>query len=137
MTSEREQAQSTADIAYGDRTDDTVIETADDGKAPMMSDGGTEAAPETADTSLLPQERTDEFNQRWTVIQGAFVDAPREAVQNADSLVAEVIQDLAKMFADERASLEGQWEHNEDVDTEALRVALQRYRSFFHRLLAA
>ncbi len=65
------------------------------------------------------------------------MDAPREAVPDADSLVAEAIQDPAKTCADERASLEGQWEQGEDVDTEALRVALQRYRSFFHRLLTA
>jgi hypothetical protein len=31
--------------------------------------------------------------------------------------------------------LEGQWEKGDNVSTEDLRVALQRYRSFFDRLL--
>ena len=35
------------------------------------------------------------------------------------------------------SDLEGQWSRGEDVSTEDLRVALQRYRSFFRRLLAA
>jgi hypothetical protein len=58
-------------------------------------------------------------------------------VQQADSLVAEVMQDLARSFAEERSHLEQQWDSGADVQTEDLRVALQRYRSFFQRLLAA
>jgi hypothetical protein len=40
------------------------------------------------------------------------------------------------VFADERASLEHQWDKGEQVSTEDLRQALKRYRSFFERLLA-
>ena len=36
----------------------------------------------------------------------------------------------------ERAKLEEQWSRGEEADTEGLRVALRRYRSFFDRLLA-
>ena len=43
---------------------------------------------------------------------------------------------LAESFAEERARLEHQWDRGEDVSTEDLRVALQRYREFFSRLLA-
>jgi hypothetical protein len=32
--------------------------------------------------------------------------------------------------------MEGQWDRGDDVSTEDLRVSLQRYRSFFNRLLA-
>jgi hypothetical protein len=48
-----------------------------------------------------------------------------------------VMQQLADGFARERETLEGQWSRGEDVSTEVLRVALQRYRSFFQRLLSA
>lgn len=48
----------------------------------------------------------------------------------------QVIESLARSFADERSGLERQWEQGEDIETEDLRIALQRYRSFFHRLLA-
>jgi hypothetical protein len=44
---------------------------------------------------------------------------------------------VAESFAQERAALEEQWDRGEDISTEDLRVALQRYRSFFQRLLAA
>ncbi len=61
---------------------------------------------------------------------------PRQTVEQADELVAEVMKRLAEGFATERERLEGQWGRGEDISTEDLRVALQRYRSFFQRLLA-
>jgi hypothetical protein len=64
------------------------------------------------------------------------VDEPRQAVQQADELVAQAITRLAESFAQERDRLEGQWDRGDQVSTEDLRVALQTYRSFFHRLLA-
>ena len=72
---------------------------------------------------------------RWNTIQVGFVDQPSAAVQGADSLVAELMQRLAESFANERERLEQQWSGGEHADTEDLRVALQRYRSFFNRLL--
>jgi hypothetical protein len=57
-------------------------------------------------------------------------------VEKADGLVASVMHRLAEVFAEERARLEAQWDRGEEVSTEDLRVALQRYRSFFDRLLA-
>jgi len=56
-------------------------------------------------------------------------------VEQADSLVADVMKRLADSFAGQRASLEKQWDRGDNVTTEDLRVALQRYRSFFDRLL--
>ena len=64
------------------------------------------------------------------------MDAPRRAVEQADALVAELMQHLAKSFADERGRLEGQWDRGEDIPTDDLRTAFQRYRSFFERLLS-
>ncbi|MFD7493591.1 hypothetical protein ACFV8T_14425 [Streptomyces sp. NPDC059832] len=77
----------------------------------------------------------EEFRSRWQRIQGDFVDDPREAVSAADTLVAEVMQALARTFSDHKQGLESQWQRGEQVPTEELRVALQRYRSFFNRLL--
>ncbi len=88
-------------------------------------------------TSLLPDEEGTAFRERWEEIQTSFVDEPRKSVEAADQLVAEVMQRLAENFARERSDLEQQWDRGEDVSTEDLRVALQRYRSFFVRLLAA
>ncbi len=58
-------------------------------------------------------------------------------VEQADSLVAELMQQLTETFAQECARLEQQWDQSGDVSTEDLRLALQRYRSFFQRLLSA
>ena len=70
-------------------------------------------------------------------IQAGFVDEPRNSVARADALVADLMQQLAAGFAEERERLEAQWDRGTDVSTEDLRVALTRYRSFFERLLSA
>ena len=95
----------------------------------------------TADTAsttgpLLATEDAEGFRAHWTDIQTGFVDAPRRAVEQADALVAELMQHLARTFADERGRLERQWDRGDDVPTDHLRDAFQRYRSFFERLLA-
>jgi hypothetical protein len=86
-------------------------------------------------TALFPENESRDFHKRWTDIQTAFVDEPRRAVEQADELVAEVIKRLADSFAQERSRLEGQWGRGDNVSTEDLRIALQRYRAFFDRLL--
>jgi hypothetical protein len=91
---------------------------------------------EESRTPLFAADAAESFQSRWQDIQTSFVDEPRRAVEQADSLVAEVMQELAKTFADERSQLEGQWDHGEDISTEDLRMALRRYRSFFDRLLS-
>ena len=121
---------STADIATqganptDERTDDDVASDAAAGA------GGDGLEP------LLGGDEASTFQERWQSIQAAFVDEPRRAVEEADSLVAELMQRLAQTFHEERENLEGQWSRGDDVSTEDLRVGLQRYRSFFQRLLA-
>jgi len=88
-----------------------------------------------ANAALFPENESRDFHERWTDIQTGFVDEPRQAVERADELVAEVIKRLADSFARERSQLEGQWGRGDNVSTEDLRVALQRYRAFFDRLL--
>jgi hypothetical protein len=75
------------------------------------------------------------FRSRWHTVQEEFVDDPRRAVQDADRLVAELMQTLATTFAERKQSLEDQWRTGGDAQTEDLRVALRSYRSFFDQLL--
>ena len=77
-----------------------------------------------------------DFRDRWREIQTGFVDEPRHAVEQADGLVAELMQRLAQSFSEQRNNLEHQWDAADKVSTEELRVALTRYRSFFERLLS-
>lgn len=99
-----------------------------------IEDPGATAEPEP---QLLDTVQSSELRERWIEIQTGFVDEPRNAVEEADALVADLMRRLAESFSEERQTLESQWDRGDEVSTEDLRVALQRYRAFFDRLLAA
>jgi hypothetical protein len=86
--------------------------------------------------ALFPEDELHNFRARWNLVQTSFVDEPRKAVQDADSLVANIVKRIAEQFANERETLEKQWDRGADVNTEDLRQALKRYRAFFDRLLS-
>jgi hypothetical protein len=135
QTKDNQTAQATTDSSNAD----AQLSTADiaSGSAGQQTDTGAESQqPSTESEPLFPQDRLNDYRQRWTEIQASFVDDPRGATEQADNLVATVIKDLAQIFAQERETLEGQWTRGEDVSTEDLRVALTRYRGFFDRLLS-
>lgn len=87
-------------------------------------------------TAMFPPTEAEQFRSRWMEVQTGFVDEPRNAVEQADGLVAEMMKRLAQVFADERGRLEEQWSRGDDISTEELRQAFQRYRSFMDRLLS-
>jgi hypothetical protein len=146
VSERREPTLSTADLASGrerpapDQTDEPVAverrETEVEPRAagPAVADRGEEGA--ARPTPLFPSNEGQDFQSRWDTIQAGFVDEPRRAVEQADGLVAEMMQRLAQVFAEERSKLEEQWSRGDNISTEDLRVALQRYRSFFDRLLS-
>ena len=131
--------------ADGDPRDTTVVEDRGPDQEPVTTpvdasaaQGAQDGTAGTASTTgpLLATDDAEGFRARWTDIQTGFVDAPRRAVEQADALVAELMQHLAATFADERGRLEGHWDRGDDIPTDHLRDAFQRYRSFFERLLA-
>ena len=117
------------------RPDQEPATTPADAPAEKAARDGTAGTASTTGP-LLASEDAEGFRAHWTDIQTGFVDAPRRAVEQADALVAELMQHLARTFADERGRLERQWDRGDDVPTDHLRDAFQRYRSFFERLLA-
>jgi len=90
-----------------------------------------------SDAGFLPDDRLDDYRDRWSEIQTAFVDDPKNAVQQAHALVTELVDSLVQTFTRERTTLEQQWSGGGNADTEELRIALQRYRDFFNRLLSS
>jgi hypothetical protein len=90
----------------------------------------------TEQQQLLPQDFVQDLRSRWDHVQAAFVDEPRNAVQEADQLVDLAIKRLSDSFGDARNRLEQQWDKGSEVSTEDLRQTLQKYRSFFHRILS-
>jgi hypothetical protein len=130
----REDHPDTETRAQPAEVDSETVVTGESGMRP------TDRVDADADASapLLPAAESDRFEQRWHEIQTSFVDEPRTAVEQADSLVAELMHELASGFSETRSGLEAQWDNEGDeVSTEDLRVALTRYRSFFNRLLSA
>ena len=88
-----------------------------------------------APPALFGADEANNLRSQWEKIQIHFVDQPRESVQRADDLVAQAIKRLIEMFAHERENMEHDWDRGDQVYTEDLRIALQRYRAFFDRLL--
>lgn len=116
---------STADVAAAGRgvpVDDPAREAGERGN-------------DDARSRLVPEDTMVDYRARWQDVQADFVDDPRWAVERGDALVAELMQRLAETLADERTGLERQWSGGGEPSTEELRVAIQRYRSFFERLL--
>ena len=125
---------SPADIARGRAAATPVID------RPIVNDGqatGLESwIIRHAHTELFPNEELVGYRTQWESIQTGFVDQPRAAVAQADALVSQLVTRLTDVFTRERSTLEGQWTKGDNVSTEDLRVALTRYRSFFHKLLS-
>jgi len=104
--------------------------------ADFVAGGGQGMAREQAPGPLLPSDVVQELRSRWDQVQTGFVDEPRQAVQQADELVASAMKHIAEGFANERGRLEHQWDRGDEVNTEDLRQALRMYRAFFQRLLS-
>jgi hypothetical protein len=156
MQARQEPGMSTRDLAGGTTAEPEILDDGRDrGETPVGVDDPVvppqaarepdhEREPEVGtatdtgdDDTLLPADEDAGFQRRWEGLQAGFVDEQRRTVEQADELVAQVMQRLAEGFAAERERLEQQWGRGEDVSTEDLRVALQRYRAFFRRLLSA
>ena len=119
-------------------------------QAPKQTSVSTFASESAASQSTVADSQTDGWNEsplfaenelrdfraRWDQVQTSFVDEPRHAVEQADTLVATVVKHIAEQFAEERSKLEKQWDRGDNVSTEELRQGFKRYRAFFDRLLS-
>jgi hypothetical protein len=100
------------------------------------SSGPTNTREQETSVPLFAGDESRNLRSRWESLQVGFVDEPRRAVKEADQLVNEAIGSLSKRFSTQRERLEQQWHREQNVSTEELRLAFQRYRSFFDRLLS-
>jgi hypothetical protein len=143
---EADKTLTTADLAATDRQDPqrepsrTTSERLAQERAPLENESrGRRDDVNREDQQLAPLFAADvagDFRARWDAVQIGFVDDPRQAVRQADELVAQVMKSLAESFSAERARFEDELEQKDSGSTENLRVALRRYRSFFQRLLS-
>ncbi|MBP2325409.1 hypothetical protein JOF56_005794 [Kibdelosporangium banguiense] len=89
-------------------------------------------APVASRTRLFEEQEVTRFREQWRELQAGFVDEPRSAVREADTLVTQMMDSLTSQLAAQKRALQGE---SDAVDTERLRVTLQRYRSLFDQML--
>jgi hypothetical protein len=105
-------------------------------EAPAAAGHASVEPESSAEEWLFADDDLAELRGRWSAVQTAFVDDPKDCVQKADVLVSDLVEQLTTGFSHARSRLEEQWARGEEASTEDLRVALMHYREFFERLLA-
>ncbi|CAM3715938.1 hypothetical protein KIPE111705_21545 [Kibdelosporangium persicum] len=133
-----------ANIDEATRNDDRMAETRADERTNGRVDGERVAedrtdnripedqAPVAARTRIFEDSDAEQYRAQWRELQAGFVDEPREAVREADALVTQMVETLTSQLNERKRALQGEWD---SVDTEQLRVALQRYRSLFDQMV--
>jgi hypothetical protein len=84
-----------------------------------------------------------ELRARWQRVQGDFVDDPQAAVSDADALVGQTAEALMAALRQRQRQLRTAWQRGAAngqapepgvMDTEHLRLMMQRYRALFNQL---
>jgi hypothetical protein len=128
---EEEPRSQSRDVSYAEGGEEETAQS---------SPGATKSASDDMDAgedgqALFESNERDGLWQRWSDIQSNFVDDPERSVAEANVLVSDLTERLVGSFRSEQTRLQAQWERGDEVSTEELRVILQRYRTFFDRLL--
>jgi hypothetical protein len=98
------------------------------GASPAPDPGPADAFP-AASGSISPSAAAP-APARWHEIQAMFVDDPRLAVEQAAGLAGDSAEALIISVRERQHALMSAWQ-GDDAGTEELRIALQRYRTFW------
>ena len=116
---------------------DPDVAATDSDEAPIVQDatelkpGDVEAEPVV---TLMSADTAQGFRDRWRDVQLRFVDDPRAAAGEAQSLAEEAVDAMVSALTNHKNEL-GSWQSAEAGDTEQLRVVVRRYRDLIDRLL--
>jgi hypothetical protein len=127
---------------------DREIPVARDTPRPVFVPSGREAAaPVTAPEFAAPLlGDATELRARWQRVQGDFVDDPQAAVSDAADLVGQTAEALMAALRQRQQQLRTAWQRGPAngqapaaaapgaMDTEHLRLMMQRYRALFNQL---
>lgn len=113
------------DTTHDDATHDA---TPGDDSAGELKPGDVPVAPVTG---FFAADAVQGLRDRWREAQLGFVDDPRQAVDDVKALVGEAVDQFTAAVSAQRDELDAA----AGEDTEQYRVAVQRYRAFFDRLL--
>jgi hypothetical protein len=133
---------------------DRTVETTGDRRAAESQLREREQRHEELDIRDLSPAARDRYFEQWRAVQVRFVDAPGEAVREADTLVQQVMRDRGypvddfdtradavsvdhPQVVENYRAAHGVWAANErgEATTEDLRQSLVHYRSLFEELL--
>ncbi|MBT2492591.1 hypothetical protein J7E96_29605 [Streptomyces sp. ISL-96] len=92
----------------------------------------------TSEAPLIPQGEREKLALRLQQAVNTFVDGPRRAVEEADSVFEDAARCLTDALAERHGSLVSAWagkDRETEAETEELRVALRSYREATERLL--
>ncbi|TDC72741.1 hypothetical protein E1193_27070 [Micromonospora sp. KC606] len=107
---------------------------ADPAPAATGATGTADGNVPTHAATLFEADVAQGFRDRWREVQLRFVDDPRAAVGEAQSLVEEAIQALSAALSAQKQRIGGGQDAG-SADTEQLRVAVRQYRDFLDRVL--
>jgi hypothetical protein len=104
---------------------------ADDPESGLAKPSAAEMlTPTAADGSIDPG--TGSYQERWSAIQGSFVDEPYRAVEAAGALVTQMWDDFERTIVERRNALDSSWA--DASPTDELRDAFKQYRDLFRHL---
>ncbi|MEV6537484.1 hypothetical protein [Streptomyces sp. NPDC051665] len=113
-------------------------------QAPRTEPGRTLREPGTSTDSpdrkpgpeLVPLGDRDKLTLRLQQALNDFVDSPRQAVEEAETVFDEVATQFTNSLTERRRVLRAGWQDQDtDTQTEELRLALRQYREITERLL--
>ncbi|ANS68944.1 hypothetical protein SLINC_6720 [Streptomyces lincolnensis] len=104
--------------------------------ATNAANGGRSSPDRKPTPEMLPQGERDKLTLRLQQALNTFVDSPRQAVEEADSVFDEVATHFTNTLTEQRRVLRSGWQSQDtEAQTEELRVALRQYREITERLL--
>ncbi|CAL9548986.1 hypothetical protein [Streptomyces sp. enrichment culture] len=114
-----------------------------DGRTASAPGAGHRPGHDGSGATLLPHGELDALTAQLHHAVSGFVDAPREAVEEADQVLQELTARFTEAVTERRRTLRRSWQTAEGspepaaaaTDTEQLRLALRDYRELAERLL--
>jgi hypothetical protein len=81
---------------------------------------------------LCTDSDMEEFRRRWAALLAGFVDDPRASAEQADGLIGELVDRVARR----RQHLHDALDREDDRgETEAMRQTIERYRAIYRALV--
>jgi len=112
-----------------------AMETTSEADVKPQKQPATKEAKRVEPSIWLNRDEKEQLRSRWSTIQTQFVDQPRGAVEQAETLIADCVERIQQLLVDQQTRLSEQWCYHADTSTEDLRLIMQNYRSFLDHLL--